>query len=77
MPCIANLAANTFLRKISTEIRRVPSIDPDNTFTHIYTYLYMDTMLEFKELFLCSVLAYNTRTTTGLLTIGFTFRNHS
>ena len=34
-------------------------IDRDNTNTHIYTYLFMDTWLEFKELFLLSVLAYN------------------
>ena len=27
-------------------------IDPDNTYKHIYTYLYMDMRLEFEELFL-------------------------
>ena len=27
-------------------------IDPDNTFKHIYTYLFVDIRLEFEELFL-------------------------
>ena len=27
-------------------------IDPDNTYKHIYTYLFMDISLEFEELFL-------------------------
>ena len=27
-------------------------IDPDNTYKHIYTYLFMDIGLEFEELFL-------------------------
>ena len=27
-------------------------IDPDNIYKHIYTYLFMDIMLEFEELFL-------------------------
>ena len=32
----------------STNVRL---IDPDNTYTHIYTYIFMDIRLEFKELF--------------------------
>ena len=65
----------------------VELIDLDITYKHIYTYLFLEIRLEFEELFLFLLSRVirgirqgcrcNTRNTTGLPTICFTFRTHS